>query len=147
MDVMIALTGVQHADGDTDTVQLITAGTMTISPEGYSLCYAETAATGMAGTETTLWVQPRKVTLERRGTHAGLLVLEHKKRHVGSYGTPYGELMLGVFTDVMEQKLDDNGGTLDVSYTLDIGGSMLSRQDLHVAVTPQTEIDRKEVKA
>lgn len=134
MKVMITVTGTQHVDGQTDTVELTTGGMMKAEDDGFTLCYKETAATGMDGTLTTLRVQPEKVTLERRGTSAGLLVLEHKKRHVCSYATPVGSLMLGVFTDRMEQNLSLGGGTLDVSYTLDVGGSMMSRQDLHITV-------------
>lgn len=134
MKVMITVTGTQHVDGQSDTVELTTGALMRAEDDGFTLCYQETAATGMEGTTTTLRVQPQKVTLERRGTGAGLLILEHKKRHVCSYATPVGNLMLGVFTDRMVQNLALGSGTLDVSYTLDVGGSMMSRQDLHITV-------------
>lgn len=134
MKVMITVTGTQHVDGQSDTVELTTGALMREEADGFTLSYHETAATGMDGTLTTLRVQPEKVTLERRGTSAGLLVLEHKKRHVCSYATPVGSLMLGVFTHRMEQALTLGSGTLDVSYTLDVGGSMMSRQDLHITV-------------
>lgn len=136
MDVIIAVTSVQHIDGQSDTVELVTDGTMTETPQEITLCYQETEATGMAGTRTTLHIEPQKVTLERSGENAGLLVLEHKKRHSCSYMTPFGSLMLGVFTDKMQQKMDAGLGTLDISYTLDVGGSIASRQDLHIAVSP-----------
>lgn len=136
MKVMITVTGTQHVDGQTDTVELTTGALMREEADGFTLCYKETAATGMEGTLTTLRMQKDMVTLERSGTAAGLLVLEHKKRHVCSYSTPVGNLMLGVFTDRMHQDLQLGSGTLDVSYTLDVGGSMMSRQDLHVTVQP-----------
>ncbi len=135
MDVTISVTGVQHVDGQSDTVELITDGTMTETPAGITLCYDETAATGMAGTSTTLHIEPQKVTLERRGENAGLLVMEYKKRHTCSYMTPMGSMMLGVFTDRMQQDLHAGLGTLELSYTLDVGGSIISRQDLRIAVS------------
>ncbi len=131
---MITVIGTQHVDGQCDTVELTTAALMRTEDDGFSLCYQETAATGMEGTVTTLRIQPEKVTLERRGTSVGLLVLEYKKRHVCSYATPVGSLMLGVFCDKMQQDLALGSGTLDLSYTLDVGGSMMSRQDLHITV-------------
>ena len=134
MKVMITVVGTQHLDGQTDTVELTTDALMREESDGFTLSYRETAATGMEGTLTMLRIQPRKVTLERRGTMAGLLGLEHRKRHVCNYATPMGSLMLGVFTDRMEQKLTLGGGELDVSYTLDVGGRMMSRQDLHITV-------------
>ncbi len=136
MKVMITVVGTQHIDGQTDKVELTTGALMRQEPDGFTLSYQETAATGMEGTLTSLRVQDTMVTLQRQGKSAGLLVMEYKKRHVCSYSTPVGNLMLGVFTDRLEQNLQLGGGTLDVSYTLDVGGSMMSRQDLHIAVQP-----------
>ncbi|MBQ6706894.1 MAG: DUF1934 domain-containing protein [Clostridia bacterium] len=135
MDVTIQVTGTQQVDGESDTVELITDGTMTKTAEETTLCYNETEATGMAGTVTTLHIQPSKVTLERRGANAGLLVLEHNKRHSCSYMTPVGQMMLGVFTDQMQQNLTEGLGTLSLSYTLDVGGRVLSRQLLKIKVS------------
>lgn len=139
MDVLITLTGVQHVGGDTDKVELKTDGTFTAADDRYTLAYDESAATGMAGTHTMLRIEKDKVSLERTGASAGLLVMEHGKRHLCNYGTPYGSLMLGVFTDTLHRRLTQNGGTLDVSYTLDADGSMLSKQELHITVTPKTD--------
>ncbi len=135
MDVTIKVTGTQQVDGESDTVELITDGTMSENAEETTLCYNETEATGMAGTVTTLHIQPGKVTLERRGANAGLLVLEYNKRHSCSYMTPVGQMMLGVFTDQMQQNLKEGLGTLSLSYTLDVGGRVLSRQLLKIEVS------------
>lgn len=134
MKVMITVVGTQHVDGQQDTVELTTDALMREETDGYTLSYRETAATGMEGTVTTLYIQPEKVTLTRRGPAAGLLVMEHKKRHVCSYATPVGNLMLGVFCDRMQQDLAPGSGTLDLSYTLDVSGRMMSRQDLKITV-------------
>lgn len=137
LEVLISIVGEQDANGQKDRSELLTDGMMTVTPDGVRLSYRESAATGMEGTDTTLTVQPEKVTLSRTGTHAGLLVLEHKRRHLCSYGTPYGDLMLGVFTEKMEQEMTENGGSVRLAYTLDVGGSMLSRQELSVTVRPK----------
>jgi uncharacterized beta-barrel protein YwiB (DUF1934 family) len=137
VEALIRVVGIQHIDGKSDKTELITDGTFETAEDGFLIRYQETAATGMAGTDTTLQVQPEKVTLQRRGTAAGMLMLEHKKRHQCSYATPYGNLMLGVFTQRMQQNLSENGGVLEVSYTLDMGGDMVSQQDLTVTVTPK----------
>lgn len=138
MDVKITVIGVQEMDGQTDTTEMTTVGTLSEDVGGYVLRYAESAATGFNDTVTTLRIQPQIVTMERTGAHAGLLVLEHKKRHLCSYATPIGNVMLGVYTETVETQLTQTGGTVNVSYTLDIGGNMMSRQKLTVRV------DRKE---
>ena len=134
MDVKITVIGVQHMDGQTDTTEMTTGGTLTKEENGYVLQYEESAATGLKNTITTLRIQPQMVTMERTGAHAGLLVLENKKRHLCDYATPIGNVMLGVYTEMVDMRLTQAGGTVQVSYTLDIGGNMMSRQQLTVRV-------------
>ncbi len=134
MDVKITVIGVQQIDGQTDKTEMTTVGTLTEQADGYVLQYAESAATGLDNTVTTLRIQPQMVTMERTGAHAGLLVLEYKKRHLCSYATPIGNVMLGVYTDAVDAQMSQAGGTVQVSYTLDIGGNMMSRQQLTVRV-------------
>ncbi len=132
MDVKITVTGVQHMDGQTDKTEMTTVGTLTEDAGCFVLQYAESAATGLDNTVTTLRIQPQMVTMERTGAHAGLLVLECKRRHLCSYATPIGNVMLGVYTESVETRLTQSGGTVQVTYTLDIGGNMMSRQQLTV---------------
>ena len=138
MDVKITVIGVQEMDGQTDKTEMTTVGTLSEDANGFVLQYAESAATGLNDTVTTLRIQPQMVTMERTGAHTGLLVLEHKKRHLCSYATPIGNVMLGVYTEAVDTQLTRMGGTVKVSYTLDVGGNMMSRQHLTVCV------DRKE---
>ncbi len=135
MQAMITVTGIQHIDGDTDKIQLTTEGEWEVTADGYTVRYAETAATGMENTQTVLHITPHKVTLERVGVHAGLLVLEHKKRHMCNYATPVGNIMLGVYTEALQQSLSDTGGRLYLCYTLDVGGRLMSRQELYIQIT------------
>ncbi len=134
MDVKITVVGVQEIDGQTDKTEMTTVGTLTEDANGYVLQYAESAATGLDNTVTTLRIQPQMVTMERTGAHAGLLVLECKKRHLCSYATPIGNVMLGVYTEKVDTQFMQLGGTVRVSYTLDVGGNMMSRQKLTVRV-------------
>lgn len=137
MDVKITVIGVQQIDGQTDTTEMTTMGTLTADGDGYKVRYAESAATGLDNTVTTLNITPQAVIMERTGAHAGLLVLELKKRHSCSYATPVGNVMLGVYTESLTERFSETGGVVEVSYTLDVGGNMMSRQRLTVRVEKQ----------
>ena len=132
MEVKITVVGVQHIDGQTDKTEMTTVGTLTEDANGYVLQYEESAATGLNNTVTTLRIQPQMVTMERTGAHAGLLVLECKKRHLCSYATSIGNVMLGVYTEAVDVQMTRTGGVVQVSYTLDVEGNMMSRQELTV---------------
>ena len=56
-------------------------------------------------------------------------------RHLCHYETGYGSVSLGVAADVIEQRLDENGGSLKFSYTLDSGAeSFISRNLVDITV-------------
>ena len=133
MDVMISVTGVQRTGAECDTVELTTAGRLESTEQGFRLWYRESAA-GMDGVITSLEVDPSRVLLERTGKVNSLLVLEKGRRHTGSYETPYGTIAMGVYTQVLENRLCDRGGDLHVAYTLDIDAGMVSSHDVRIAI-------------
>ena len=64
----------------------------------------------------------------RFGKQSSQLIIEKGTRHLCHYETGYGSVSLGVAADVIEQRLDENGGSLKFSYTLDSGAeSFISR--------------------
>ncbi|HIW72839.1 MAG TPA: DUF1934 domain-containing protein [Firmicutes bacterium] len=132
--VWISIKGVQHLDGESDTVELNTAGILERTEEGYRLTYDESVSTGMEGVVTRLSVQPGLVTLERQGAMNSLLVLQKGKRTLCNYDTGCGCLTMGVYARSIHIGLADRGGTLDFHYTLDINSDMTSSHDIYVTV-------------
>ena len=121
MDVLISITGVQSAGGESDTVELTTEGLMEPLDDGWLLRYEESEATGMVGVTTELRVGRSGVVLERTGAMSSLLVLEKGKRHLCRYETGYGPLMLGIYTKEIDNRLKNDGGELHFHYTMDVG--------------------------
>lgn len=136
MDVWISIIGVQTLDGESDTVELDTAGKLEAAEEGFRLSYEESPVTGLEGAVTTLHVAPGQVLLERSGALNSLLVLEPGKRHQSLYETPYGSLTMGVYTEFLEMDLDESGGALAFAYTMDMNGAAAGRHEVRVAVRP-----------
>lgn len=136
MDVWISITGVKQEGGDSEKIEMVTAGRMEEDGDGYRLTYEETEATGMAGVVTSLHVNEREVLLQHSGASNTLLVLEKGRRHLCSYETGYGSLMMGVYTRSIRTTLHRDGGELDLQYTMDINAGMTSTHDIHIAVRP-----------
>ncbi len=134
MDVWISIKGIQHADGESSALELSTAGQLERLSDGYSLTYEESETTGMQGITTTMTVKPSLVTLERRGKMHSLMVLEKGRRTMCNYETGYGSLMMGVYARDIRSSLTDQGGNLDLHYTLDINSSMASANEVHITV-------------
>ena len=134
MDVLISVTGTQRVDGNEETIRLTTAGSMEPDGGGWKLTYEESAATGMEGVTTVLWAGADEVKVERTGRLHSLLILQKGRRHQCSYDTPYGTLMLGVYTSECRNALTASGGELRFLYTLDMNAAAWSDHDVRISV-------------
>ena len=105
---LITIKGTMEQRGDTDTVELMTRGSLVHKDGAYYIVYKET--------ETQL-------------------IIEKGTRHLCHYETGYGSVSLGVAADLIEQRLDENGGSLKFSYTLDSGAeNFISRNLVDITV-------------
>ncbi len=134
MHAIITIVGTQKVDDQVDTIELTTAGTLTRTAEGWDIYYAESEATGMDGTATTVHVSEDKVILERTGTNASFLVLEKHRRHHSNYNTPYGAIDLGTYATDLKNNLTPSGGELYFAYTLGFNGSVNSEHTVHITI-------------
>lgn len=134
MDVWISIKGIQNADGESNTLELDTAGTMERLTDGYKLTYKESETTGMDGVTTSLLVKPTAITLERQGAMNTLLFLEKGRRTMCNYDTGYGTLTMGVYAKDIRTEMADHGGKFDFHYTLDINSDITSSHDVYVTV-------------
>lgn len=86
---------------------------------------------------SVLKVEPGKVTMMRSGT-ATRLILEEGRRHLCLYDTGYGTMSVGVFTSSLLSSLGEQGGRVDIQYTLDIDSNLSSSNHITVEVKPRS---------
>lgn len=134
MNVWISIKGVQHADGESNSLEFDTLGFMERTKDGYCLTYQETETTGMEGVTTSMVVNKSAVTLKRQGALNSLMVLEKGKRTLCDYDTGFGRLTMGVYARDIQSSLADCGGNFNFHYTLDINSGMASAHDVYVSV-------------
>ena len=89
----------------------------------YYISYEETELTGLEGTRTTLRVKPDYVKLVRTGLYPSELVFELGKRHMSLYHTDFGDLSIVVSTNHIKNTLTDEGGDLDLTYTVEVANT------------------------
>lgn len=139
---LITIKGTMEQDGKSETVELMTRGSLVHKDGAFYIIYKETEATGYAGCTTTVKVaeDARKVSMLRFGKVPSQLIIEKGTRHLCHYETGYGAISLGVAADVIEHALTDGGGTLNFSYTLDSGAeNFISRNLVAITVDPLPE--------
>ena len=135
-DVCITIKSTQTIDenGEKDVTELFTFGSIENIGNGYILRYDESEATGFEGSSVTLTVKDACVTMQRSGKAASSLIIEKGKKHHCHYATEYGDFMIGISTDEIENRLDDCGGSIYLKYTLDINSSFMSENEMNITV-------------
>ncbi len=117
--VIVSVKG-QSGPGDEGLMELITEGKLYKKENAFYISYKETGVTGMEGTTTTLKVEENRVTLIRHGTVASTFVFEEGVENISHYATEFGVFTVAVTADRIESALDEYGGVVAVSYSLDM---------------------------
>lgn len=118
-------------------ISLNTTGSYTAKGGTRFIAYKEyDAENPKVSCTSVLKVEPDKVTMMRSGT-ATRLILEKGRRHLCLYDTGYGMLTVGVFTSHLDSSLGEQGGRVDIKYTLDIDSNLSSSNEITVEVKPR----------
>ncbi len=134
---LITVTGTQIIDGEKETIKLTTAGEFTCDGEKYYIRYREyDNENPNIYFDNTVEVQDDDiVTVIRKGPANSRLTLQKGRRHQCHYNTLFGDLMVGVFANMIENDLTEKGGVLQASYTLDFNAGLVSKNEIHIKVT------------
>ena len=136
-DVSIRLLSRQSDGKDTEETELMSVGTLEMTDKGYIISYEETEATGFEGSTTSLeFFNSDKVVMNRRGTVVSNLVVEMGTKHHCSYGTPYGDFMVGINATSISSTVDNMGGVLNFHYVVDVNSSYVGDFDVSVEIRP-----------
>lgn len=133
--VVISIKGMQKYDNAApDVIELVTEGRLTREGSSYTLSYQESELTGLEGTLTTIQVDGEQVTLMRVGEFTSQMVFQEGRRHLSMYNTPYGAMAIGVNTRHLLAELDDQGGDIEIDYSIEVDHAMAGRNIFRINV-------------
>lgn len=133
--VLIKIKGTQGLDGETDVVELSTEGTLRTFNGDYILTYSEEDTIAGKKTKTQLTVQNNNtVVLDRRGELTSRFVITKGERNSCLYSIPQGSLTLGIYGKNVTANLNEYGGTLKMSYSIDANLQPLSENTVEITV-------------
>ena len=135
--VLLSVMGWTHEDDDpSDTIRLLTTGTMTGGKDAWRIDYTETQPDNESS-DVTLTLDQGVVTMQRSGAFATSMVFEQGRRFEGSYRTPYGDLDMGVYPTHVKYEVDGAaGGKVDLVYQLDLQGQFAAMHELRIRFCP-----------
>ena len=124
---LISIVGEQMLDGETDKIEVLTAGNFMKKKDHYYIGYKEYDEDNPETFFNNLIkVEDDTVTINRKGPMRSQLMLQRGRRHQCIYQIVAGDLSIGVFTKTLENRLTEKGGVLEVSYTLDFNTDLVS---------------------
>lgn len=124
-----------YDEQEPDCIELVSAGTLEQTEEGYTITYQESELTGLEGTTTVLRVSKGQVTLLRQGEINSVMVFEEGRQHVSVYETPEGTLAISVNTQRLRSALDAQGGDIEIQYTIDVNHAATGLNQFHIHVS------------
>ena len=133
--VMLSLRGQQdYGEQEPEVISLITEGTLEKTPDGWIVSYKESDLTGLDGVTTTFCVNSEGVTLRRTGKLESEMVFRNGVTHESLYQMDFGALMITVCATKLQADLTENGGTVDLEYTIEIENTAAGTIDYHLEV-------------
>jgi len=129
----------EFGDGPADSMELVTQGVLQKDNDIFILSYQESEVTGLEGTLTTFHVEPERVTLMRIGEYNSQMVFEEGRRHLSMYNTPYGAMSVGVNTRHLLCDLDEQGGSIEIDYNLELEHAIVGRNVFQIKVKEARE--------
>lgn len=134
-EVVLHIRGRQFYEGqEPDVIELVTEGTMEFCDGGWEISYEESELTGMAGVTTTFRVEPGTVTLRRTGKLRSEMVFREGVRHESLYQLDFGALLMAVTAKQVFFDIVPDGGTIDLSYSIEIENSEAGLVDYHLDI-------------
>ena len=135
--VMLSIRGVQnYQDAAPDVIELTTEGTMEKQKEVWEITYEESDLTGLAGTTTAFRVGPRGVVLKRTGKLENQMIFMEGRRHESLYQIDIGALMIAVKATKVQSAVNEQGGTVDIHYQIEIEDTAMGTVEYHLDIQP-----------
>ena len=133
--VLLTIRGTQHyPEQEPEVIELVTEGMLEAFDGGWKLIYEESDLTGLNGVTTTFLVEPDKITLRRKGPLSSEMVFQEGITHESLYQLEFGALMVCVRATKVSYDISSCGGTIDLSYSIEIEQSAAGVIDYHLDI-------------
>lgn len=136
--VVLSIRGRQtYLDQEPEIIELVTEGVLERCDYGWKLSYEESDLTGLDGVTTTFRIEPQKITLTRTGKLNSEMVFQEGVVHESLYKVEFGALMLSVCASKISAELSEDGGVVDLVYSIEIEQSAAGTIDYHLEIRPK----------
>lgn len=132
--VLISLKSNAHRDevSEDETMSMLTSGQLEVDDTSAVIRYEESIDESVPPQQVEVLIEDESVTMNRGGAYSTQMVFRLGCRYEGQYRTPYGDMDLALYCTKLAYDIGDDGGTLELSYQLDINGKFAAMHDMEL---------------
>lgn len=134
-DVILSIKGLQNPiDGEEDECVVITAGNYYNKNGKHYILYQESTEGMRESTKNTVKFQDNMLEVTKKGEYNVHMVFEENKKNYTYYGTPFGNLLVGIATRKIN--IDELQGKIEVSvdYELEVNYEHVADCVIHMDI-------------
>ena len=141
-EVLLTVSGLHYetfaeeVDEENEPIEVITPATYYLKNGKHYVIYDELVEGFSGSIKNRIQIDEKTNKLEmiKRGISNTHMVFEKEKIHMTEYETPYGELMIGVYTKDMQVDVQEDCIDAAVSYALDANGEKVADCNITIRI-------------
>ncbi len=139
-EVMAAIRGLQFLEEeDGEQIEVITPAEYYLRNGVHYLIYEEVDEDNGARTKNMLKYKDHLLELTKKGAINVHMIFEEHKKNITSYGTPFGNIMIGIDTSRVSMVEQENKISIQAEYSMDVNYERLADCRIQVEICPREE--------
>jgi uncharacterized beta-barrel protein YwiB (DUF1934 family) len=140
-DVIITLTGFQfmQGDGEPEPVEVVTGGQYYLKNGTHYLVYDEMVEGFDEPTHNIIKFRKDRMQVHKKGLINVEMIFEAGKKTSASYGTPLGEIEMGLSATGFRLEEEENRIQFHVEYSLSVGETYAADCRIHLDIRAKEE--------
>ena len=132
-EVLLTISGLHYdalsgeTDEDNEVIEVITPASYYLKNGKHYILYDEVVEGMLGSIKNTIKITgDNKLEMKKSGITNTNMVFEKEKMNVTQYDTPYGEMMVGVYTKDMKVDVTENDIDVSIAYALDVNSEKVA---------------------
>jgi uncharacterized beta-barrel protein YwiB (DUF1934 family) len=138
-EVLVSISGLQYEIDKEETVEVISPGVYYKRGDKHYVLYEEMIEDIEDITKCTIEITEKQIDIIKRGANNVHMVFEKNKKNTTLYHTPYGDLLIGIYTTAIKLKEEEDRIVADIEYSLDINYSHVSDCQIQLKITSKKQ--------
>lgn len=141
-EVLLALKGLQFAatEEDARALETITPAEYYKRNDSHYIIYDEVMEDFSETVKNTIKIKGSQVEVTKKGFINVHMIFEQNKRNMTRYGTPYGDILIGIDTGDIRIIEDEDSIHVDVDYSLEANYEHMADCKLEMNISPREEM-------